>query len=829
MRAEKGEKGFEKDLEWFTRVKNRERTERELWRQGIISEAKAMKIHEKIYFDTETYEYYEQKDNPDEKPKIIPYLIGTYKDGKKFTGGFKNNSENYKYYLGENAAIEFLNDLLDEDNYFAESCRHLIAFNIDYDFHVIRPWIVMGDFNVGIKYRMADDKKFLFGEIYWNKLTTTGNLSKRCKKLRFVDLWRWDMSKSLEKYMGYINELIYDEKTGEIRKVLQNDKLVDDEISSRLKQLCDNLDFTKETFKKLSIDYKKVNLHKVGNDYYYWRSKEDWINEEMPVKLDLESELKYLEIDVKSLIVIEKEQELFRYNAKKILGLTFTIDECYAISIPGFGKYLCEEYEKKYMTETYRMGTSPIDYEAQESSYFGAFVGGNKDITYLDEQIFKQMYPKKSFFDKEGNPRIKSYDVNSMYPWAMSTGLPVGVVRDLKPSKPHVVWYEIHFKSFIERDLPKKDKQKGLAGRVYKWKEKYSCLNNCFFGDSFEVGIVPGHHPTNKVYVLKELWELFDQMCDHTGKIVATRYQVKSFELREFVEKLYEIKADRENKEPKTKKETIKLILNSLYGKMAERFKETNIQWVYNVRNFIVGNPHYKELLEKNNISIPNDLTDKRQYPANFKTKISPFIDFQKDEGFCITPNVSHRYTERLDEERETILAGAYITAKSRHKLLSAVKGEIDNGNIVLYCDTDSIKILELKKPKFKCHNKDLGAWKNEGSFTHFGHPNRLKKYYMHNNLIEYTKDTEKKCWMVKTSGVPVKYLRTSEGLFDLEMIKTIYNPENRVLIKNCKSSPFRNEWYQTVIRYVDFKFIFDDPEAEPTHILDKGVLTKCQ
>lgn len=54
-------------------------------------------------------------------------------------------------------------------------------------------------------------------------------------------------------------------------------------------------------------------------------------------------------------------------------------------------------------------------------------------------------------------------------------------------------------------------------------------------------------------------------------------------------------------------------------------------------------------------------------------------------------------------------------------------------GNVVLYCDTDSIKMIEFNKPKFKEDNVVLGAWKNEGSFTHFGHPNKRKKYFMHN------------------------------------------------------------------------------------------------
>lgn len=55
-------------------------------------------------------------------------------------------------------------------------------------------------------------------------------------------------------------------------------------------------------------------------------------------------------------------------------------------------------------------------------------MGGNSDITYLDENKFKELYPGQNFLDADGSPRIKSFDVNSMYPWAMSLGLPVGDV-----------------------------------------------------------------------------------------------------------------------------------------------------------------------------------------------------------------------------------------------------------------------------------------------------------------------------------------------------------------------------------------------------------------
>lgn len=150
-------------------------------------------------------------------------------------------------------------------------------------------------------------------------------------------------------------------------------------------------------------------------------------------KLDLQSELKYLRNDVRSLPIIRMEQQLFRQTAMELLGIEDPIDIDNSITLPGFGKYLFEEKTKKYLTEHLRIGVSVNEYNSMLDSYVGAFVCGNRDITYLDEEVFKQRFPNRSFYDGDNNPIIKSYDVNSMYPWAMHTGLPYGMVEDFKP------------------------------------------------------------------------------------------------------------------------------------------------------------------------------------------------------------------------------------------------------------------------------------------------------------------------------------------------------------------------------------------------------------
>lgn len=56
----------------------------------------------------------------------------------------------------------------------------------------------------------------------------------------------------------------------------------------------------------------------------------------------------------------------------------------------------------------------------------------------------------------------------------------------------------------------------------------------------------------------------------------------------------------------------------------------------------------------------------------------------------------------------------SFITAYARDVLLSAVNSVFDR---FLYCDTDSIHILDFEVPNIEIHDKNLGAWKLEGKF----------------------------------------------------------------------------------------------------------------
>lgn len=220
------------------------------------------------------------------------------------------------------------------------------------------------------------------------------------------------------------------------------------------------------------------------------------------------------------------------------------------------------------MTETYRVGVSEEMYDAMEECYAGAFVCANSNVTYLDEEVFKQLYPDKNFYDEKGDPIIKSYDVNSMYPSAMNTGLPVGEVYNYHPGGECICWYEVYFKSYIDPRNPD-PKQ-----RIYKWKPQYAHLNNSFFGSNFSKNLTPGDKASTRIFVWDKLYDLFREMCDADCEVVMKRYQKVSHAIVEFVNKLYAIKRNDDGLYTKSIVAITKLVLNSLYGKMGEKFKK---------------------------------------------------------------------------------------------------------------------------------------------------------------------------------------------------------------------------------------------------------------
>lgn len=783
---------------YFTRKKKETKKKYKPWQKAKMEQT----IN--VYFDTETFHSYEDPTDKKRLPYVIPYYIGVCTD----------KVDSFQIFSGKDATKQFIDYLIalnQEKRYI-----NLHAYNIDYDFRAIRPDICM-EFKdkLNIFYEMTEQKKFLRGG-FKNK-----EGSEHCE-VKFVDLWRWDSAKGLAAYMDHVVQVTYDENNNYelFKDVDENGDVIIDPVSLSLHNHLQEWGYTKDTFKKGGIDYTKINMYwdKEKKNYYYYKTREDAANKVNAEPLDVKAEKQYLKDDVQALPAIRLEQQLSREAGLKLFGLSKDklIDDSTAITLPGDTKHLVEEAIKEYLTERFRPAIPVGIYNKIISCFLGAFVGGNRDITYLDEETFKQMYPNIPFYDEKGETCIKSYDVNSMYPWVIDEGLPYGDILDFHPGGEVAIFYEIHFRDYVDPENK----------ILYKWKRKFAYLNNSFFGRNFESDLTPGENVCNKLYIPSFIYQLFNKMCIHKAKIVGRRYMRMTRDLSWIIRKLQTVKCNKKN--PESKKGQSKLRQNSFYGKLAERFRDSKTTWGNCDDAFLEA---HAELFRDMQVDIEAGIRaslDKVKNKQWFKTKVAPYLNESNTEGFLVIRNEENRYDENGNEVRESPMCGLWITYRSRYKLLSTVYEEIMQGNIVLYCDTDSIKMIEFKPPKFECHDTELGYWKNEGWFTHFGHPNKHKKYFMHNKHIPEDhpdKKIRKKRWMIKVSGIDKKHLKNSEGKFDVELLRIIYDPKNCVVIKNAKVSAATNELFQTVIYNTDYKFAFEDPKLKPTHILDKGVL----
>lgn len=110
-------------------------------------------------------------------------------------------------------------------------------------------------------------------------------------------------------------------------------------------------------------------------------------------------------------------------------------------------------------------------------------------------------------------------------------------------------------------------------------------------------------------------------MCDADCEVVMKRYQRVSHELYKFVDKLYTIKRNDDGRYTKSIVAITKLVLNSLYGKMGEKFKDWKIVYSQNPDQLILKNKH---LFREHEIDI---LSEEYMKTTEFKREVAPFLD----------------------------------------------------------------------------------------------------------------------------------------------------------------------------------------------------------
>lgn len=333
-------------------------------------------------------------------------------------------------------------------------------------------------------------------------------------------------------------------------------------------------------------------------------------------------------------------------------------------------------------------------------------------FTTFNEEIRKYECP--------ADKHIKYFDMNSMYPTIMTGKLPYGEIFTEIPEGDYVTWYCIEI-----TDL--------------KWRAPLDILHDQGFGVT----------KRNQVpfFCLKEYFDFIVANADIEYVLRGTYYQRRAKILEPLINKYYEtrkelkktLKTMENNGEKITakyedldnKQNSLKLLMNSLYGKMCEQ-------------GHLIG---------------------------------------------CVFNEGEYRKYESDREYYPCILTGSYITYMGRLNLLNKIKLVIEAGYDFLYADTDSV-VLGCPKdadltPIFGVDRGNLGEWKDEGTYHIYLNIGLKKKYVLF--------DLVKRKWKPALSGIPrsVRHLIEERLETDFERViedmKILFNPDNNVVIKNCK------------------------------------------
>lgn len=252
--------------------------------------------------------------------------------------------------------------------------------------------------------------------------------------------------------------------------------------------------------------------------------------------------------------------------------------------------------------------------------------------------------------------KMNRYDVNSEYPFIMSNMYDLyGEGEKMSVSK----WEKLKNKDNYERIFVINE----MHGTLLK--NKIPCFRNGYTG-KFDKNI-----SVEQIYLIfeeefNELLKWYEIDYDLQYYIVFKKRELKGY--NDFVETFYTLKNESKKRGEKSKTKFAKLLLNSSYGKLAERVAR-RVTW--REINAETGSVH----LVSNN-------------------------------------------EEEIDEKSMlSVVQGAYVTALARVWILSHIREICDEDVLhkLIYCDTDSVHVL-AEYDKSDPYN--LGGFKNEGTFN---------------------------------------------------------------------------------------------------------------
>lgn len=419
--------------------------------------------------------------------------------------------------------------------------------------------------------------------------------------------------------------------------------------------------------------------------------------------------LDYMKRDIEiarlSVLNFSKEMDNFINNAGPHFRGFYWMDY---MTIGAISYEIQRRYVLKNSKFKYCFKICQDDYKIADNFYFGGF-------TQFNPQIQNEITEC---------PAGISYDINSAHPFSMTKLLPISKIYNAKHSPPPTT--KRKYLSFYHLKV----------GRAIAKQDKLPCLINWHKinkedGISFSQQRYVFELDNFNCYYLKEEWDLLQQFYDfYDVKIVNHYWTFADYPLKAFTYDLYEYKTKHKKAKHNASAQTYKILLNSAYGKHATREKFGDF--------FICqSQEEYEQYMAEDTLFYNN-----QEYEI-----LKGHFTFDIENVWAI-PVLKVKDKKWLSNK----LIASTITAYSRIYLLEGIlKLGIDN---FLYCDTDSIYVK--KKPKnikIKLDDFELGAWKEEHTFSYFL-CNGAKVYVIANDAE--MKEPEKAVY----SGISKKWLK---------------------------------------------------------------------
>lgn len=381
----------------------------------------------------------------------------------------------------------------------------------------------------------------------------------------------------------------------------------------------------------------------------------------------------------------------------------------------------------------------------------------------LTKEFFKSYYGGRTECFKMGKTLSRVIDVNSMYPFAMKKDFPNPLsLRKFSPLKPES-------KTTIKKFISLIKKYEGTATIKVIHKEYW-------------LGFLPVRHNKKLIFPIGEFsgsWnfpEIRFALEHNIIEIISVDSYTYGSKMKSpfisFVDHLYSERFKTNNEFDIYR---IKIYMNSLYGKLAQRILEEST--------------YLKDI----NSPESNVLIEKHQKECTF-IKIQSF-NFERSDAFLITKS---KQGEALPYSIPSF--ASYVTSYGRIQLLKKL---IDNKhNTPVYCDTDSIFLENLPPEPITLKTSNipiLGAWKLEDKIV--TNIRGLKNYeYLENdepkralkgvpktaieirpNVWEYFNLTKTKESLRRQIESGIKIKRT-------KVLKEIY--DKRIVLENGETNP---------------------------------------